>query len=151
MSLLHLNPQQTEAVRTTHGPVLILAGAGTGKTRVITERVVHLIDKGVAPHHILAVTFTNKAAREMVARVRGLLKTKRSLQAVAEEGSEPQPCIWPEVISPTPPEQMIALPGNGFNMRDVLIEHGMVTPKSDYEMDAANYATNHSPSWGKKS
>jgi len=94
MSLHHLNPQQAEAVRTTHGPALILAGAGTGKTRVITERVVHLIDKGVAPHHILAVTFTNKAAREMVARVRGLLKTKRSLQAEAEEGSKPVICTF---------------------------------------------------------
>ncbi len=71
--------------------------------------------------------------------------------AVAEEGAEPQPGIWPEVISPTPPEQMIAHPGNGSNMRDVLIERGLVTPKSDYEMDAANYATNRSPSWGKKS
>ena len=47
MSLHHLNPQQTEAVRTTHGPGTILAGAGTEKTRVITERVVHLIDKGL--------------------------------------------------------------------------------------------------------
>ena len=84
-----LNEQQKQAVLQKDGPILIIAGAGAGKTKTITHRILHLIKEGVAPESILAITFTNKAAKEMRDRVEKVISEDKTLNLPMRFNSKP--------------------------------------------------------------
>ena len=88
-----LNSAQKEAVETLSGPVLILAGAGSGKTKTLTHRIANLIANGVAPYKILALTFTNKAAREMRERLARLLDMDNNFSFMPWMGTFHSICV----------------------------------------------------------
>ena len=83
LDLTKLNKKQLEAVQNINGPLLILAGAGTGKTLTMTYRAGYMIEQGIAPEHILMLTFTNKAAREMKERLGKYLDKEKADKVTA--------------------------------------------------------------------
>src|ERR1035437_9136247 len=87
--LLGLNPQQKEAVLQKDGPILIIAGAGAGKTKTLAHRILHLIKNGVHPENILAITFTNKASKEMQERVEKIIQSDKTLNFPMSYHSKP--------------------------------------------------------------
>src|SRR6267378_4071282 len=134
--LEELNPEQRAAAETTEGPVLILAGAGTGKTRAITFRMAQLIASGVPAEAILAVTFTNKAAEEMRNRVSALLLCARLLRREAVNAGLPRDfAIYDD------DDQLAAVK---LAMGNLEIDDEALTPRN--VLSRISYAKNHGQS-----
>jgi len=120
LDLSHLNPSQRRAVLTTEGPLLVLAGAGSGKTRVITHRVAHLLEQGVDASHIVALSFTNKAAGEMRDRLAKMVgsKTASALHLATFHS------LGAQMLRETP--QGFGLPSSRFSILDQGDIFGMI-------------------------
>lgn len=131
-----LNPPQVEAVETLEGPVLVLAGAGSGKTKVLTHRIANIIAHGTRPDQILAVTFTNKAAKEMRTRLWNLLEAQRK-NAAREDWDHSQGLTGLKVSSSETPEG----PGRNF-MKYMGTFHGICVRLLHIEHEAAGIGAN---------
>lgn len=138
MDLSALNPAQREAVLHIEGPLLVLAGAGSGKTRVITHRIAHLLERGVEPGQIVALSFTNKAADEMRERVAKMVGKKRAGELVL--GTFHSLGAWMMREDPkgfdVPKRFQILDQGDVYGVvRSLLREHGYHGPASKRRFD----------------